>query len=699
MSYADLTPRPPRQRAARWTDVLGAVALAAAVWLVFRPVLGHEFARYDEQEQLVENPLVRDLSFEGLGPMFTSRSLTSYYPFRTLSFALDYAAWGLDPTGFHLTNLVLHTANVVLLFWLIRRLQRPGRAAAGGTWAVASAALGAGLFALHPVVVEPVAWIGAREELLMVLAALACLHLHLSARRIETRQGGVTGGAVACHAGATAACIVACGSNVVGAVIPALVTAWDAMRLPPPRLKRIALGTAPLWAVGVATVVIKAFDPLSPKAEFVREALTLAQRALFVPSVFARNLWALLWPRGLALAYPWEVPEGVGSPWFLAGVGVAAGTVAAVVLLRRHRLVAVGLVWFLLALAPSGQIVPHHVHRADRFLYLPLVGLAVAAGAGLARLRGLAARWACGLAAIAVLGVWGVLAARQVPVWADSVALFGRVVEVNPANADMRYHLATAMAAQGDEAGAFEQYQAAVRLDPRHKLAQNNLGNALLERGRPREAIEHFRAALAADPQYAKGHFNLAHAYEQVGRPDRAEPHYEEAVAIDPDYAEAHLNLANLLVRTGRPEQAVSRYEAAMRARPDYFLAHYNLGIVLAGQGEFARAARHARRALEIDPESPEAMRELARVLATAPGPKVRDPATALALAERAAERVRYGRADALGVLAAAQAASGRVGDAVATARRAVEIAEAEGDVELAGALRLRLASYEEALP
>ena len=208
-------------------------ALAYLVCVVFFPVVTFEFIESDVSNHVVHNPYIRGLTAENLWHIFTSRCLTSYYPVRTLTYAADYQVWGLDPTGFKLTNGLIHLAIVLLALWLVLRLfdhpismvRSPGR-----YWDLAVATFSAGIFAVHPVVVEPVTWVAGREELLMTLGALGCIHFHLTARRLSD-EGGKPRRATACWVAAAVCCAAACLSNAVAAVIPLLIVACDLLTL------------------------------------------------------------------------------------------------------------------------------------------------------------------------------------------------------------------------------------------------------------------------------------------------------------------------------------------------------------------------------------------------------------------------------------------------------------------------------------
>ena len=232
----------------RQPTLVGVICLTCLVGLVFFPIVGFEFADLDVREQVIYNPHVQGLTVENLGHIFTSRCITSYYPVRTLSFAVDYHFAGLDPGQFKLTNGLIHLVNVLLVYGLVLRLSRRYSSADGapGAWRdVCFATFSAGVFAVHPVVVEAVIWVPGREELLMAMGALGCIRFHLTARRLEEDRGRAA--AAACYAGAAFCCAVACLSSAVGAVIPLLIVAWDLLSPARPKLLRIVYGTSAIW--------------------------------------------------------------------------------------------------------------------------------------------------------------------------------------------------------------------------------------------------------------------------------------------------------------------------------------------------------------------------------------------------------------------------------------------------------------------
>ncbi len=476
-----------------------AAVLVVLVCAMFLGTLRYEFINYDVYDQVIDNPLIRSLGPANLLRIFTSLSTTSYYPIRVLSFAVDYAVWELNPRGYHLTNLLLHLANVLLVYALIRRLCRFAAHAAPGP----APLLGAALFAVHPVVVEPVCWQGAREELLMTFFMLAGVHCHILARRVAAedlppakrrRRLGV-----GLHVLTAIFCAFSCMSSAMGAATPLVVTACEVVLLGSRRPGRILAGTGALWLIGAATVVGKWLCHAADLA-YTGPKISLAQRPLVVLSVYALNLRTIVWPRTLTLLYPHKVPAGFQQPDVLAGAVLILMTLIVLWLIRRNRPALFAALWFILALSPSAQVIPHQHFRADRFLYAPLVGAALAAGLIAAQAwkrPGTRLAGAC-LAAI-VIATLATRTRLQLPVWKDNIALFTHCIAVNPT-----------------------------------PLAYNNRGTTYGRMGRNEEAIADFTESLRLQPGVPEIHFNLARACWQAGRREQALTEFRRVAELDP---------------------------------------------------------------------------------------------------------------------------------------------------------------------
>lgn len=631
-------------RPARWSLLLAQVLLACLVCGTFLPVVNFEFVNLDVPAQVTRNPHIQGLSVENVKHILTSFCLTSYYPVRTLSYAVDHEIWGLNPTGFKLTNILIHIANVFLVFWLLVRLFHHPIAGEPSptTWRDAAVAtFAAGIFAIHPISVEPVAWVSGREELLMVLGALGCVHFHVTARRLE-EAGGKTGRAVGCYAGAALCCVFACLSNAVAAVIPLLIVAWDLLTLGRGKLRRIAYGTLALWGIGAATVLLKklgdATDPTVP--EF---GVFTIQRLLVILNVYWLNLKTLVWPSRLTIDY-WNVePTGFGDAGVILG-GLAIGLTCVVLWqLRRRPAALFGLLWFGIAMGPTSQIMPHHIDRADRFLYLPLVGLMVAAAM---LLRPLAhspgRRWATPAAILlgaSILLALNARSVRRVQVWRNSITLWENCLALVPTNA----------------------------------FGHACLAEALSDEGRFPEAIEHYETSLRILPDevptlsdYA---FRLAAGRQEEYRD------YDRAIAL----AERGCRLSN--------------WEDP-RIRHTLALAHMNLATSLSGERRFERAIEHYHAAIEADPDYEVPLFNLAMLLATCGDETFRRPDEAVQLAERACALVEPANPVQLNLLARVYAETGRSEKATAAMERAIQRAQALGDSVMTGQLQSWLETY-----
>ena len=618
---------------------LAVLALTYLVAVLFLPILGFEFVDFDVNNSVVDNPHIRGLTGENLKHIFTSRCITSYYPVRTLTYALDYSLWGLNPRRFKLTNGLIHWANVMLMFWLILRTL-PGsaeieRERRPGWWNVWAAALPAGLFAIHPVVVEPVAWVAGREELLMTLGALACFHFHLSARRLSL-GGGKTGRVLACHVAAAVGCAAACLSNAVAAVIPLLIVAWDMLTLTGPKWRRILAGTAALWVIALVTVAAKGPGTDAVLADDV--GVLTAQRLMLILNVYWRNLTTLVWPTGLSISYG---PLGPGS--FLDTEVVLGGVAAcltclAIWRLRARKSILFGLLWFCLALTPTAQILPHHVHRADRFLYLPLVGLALALAAGIKPLGALL-RSRAAVAATVALGLMILLlldlrSTDQVQTWRDSVTMWENCVEVCPDSA----------------------------------FAHDVLARNLARRGELNRSEEHARRSLELD--FIRNHEALCNRamglalFPDLGLPDR-----EEAV-----------QLARRACELTEWKDLECLYALAT--------AYCSVANAQVEGGEFASALENYHKSIEADEQYHEALFNLAVLLLTCRDQSVRNPEEAVRMAELGCKVLQRPTPDRLSILSQAHVAAGRLEMAIATAEKAIGLAQAAGDVRMVEQIR-----------
>ena len=625
---------------------LAAIIPALLLAAVFSPILGYDFINLDVPDQVINNPDIRSLSPGSLGHIFTSKNVSSYYPIRTLTLAIDYHFWGENPRGYKQTNLAIHLANTLLVFWLLLRLFPSAGADSeryGIGWNAGVAAFGAAVFAIHPVVVEPVAWVPGREELLMTLGASGCVHCHLGARRLEAE--GRRGGSLACWFGAVLCGAIACLSNAVGAVVPLLITAWDVLTLERPRLWKIVRSTAILWLIAAATIAVKRSGA---EGESLEAGLFTFTRALMVPKVFWLNMMEFVCPANLAIDHGKVTAQGLGEAGVVPGLLLAIAVLAALWRFRQRKAIAFGLLWLLLAMVPTAQIMPHHIHRADRFLYLPLVGLVLAlVGAIRAAIKPRAAAkkergatqadaaapsaeapvptfW-IGVATVCLM-LLAILSFFQVRTWQDSATVWRQALKVTPG-------------------GVF---------------AHRRLADALAESGRFNEAIPHYEWVLEHEPgntaTIANYAMRLACAHDEALRD------YDRAIQLAAKGCEDTRNEDPQLRR------ALST-------------AYMNRATALAQKGRFAEAVDGYRSAIEADPEHEVPLFNLALLLATCPDENIRRPEEAVRLAEQACAAAEEPNFVQLSILATVYEQTGHKDQAADAKRRAVEAARASGEL------------------
>ena len=619
---------------------MAGIALVCLVAVTFFPVPGFEFVGCDIRSQAVDNPALRGLTVENVKHIFTSRCITSYYPVRTLTYMVDCQLWGLRAGGFKFTNCLIHVANVLLLFWLALRLVRHPKAAQTRppTWReVAVAGFPAGVFAVHPVVVEPVVWVSGREELLMTLGALGTVHLHVAARRLG-EESGKTRRAILCHVAAAFCCAAACLSNAVAAVIPALVTAWDVLYLSRPRLSRILYGTAALWVIGAATIVVKRAGEVAGVVG--QPDLLSADRLMLVANVYWLNLKTLLCPTGLGFGYPMVVPESFLDAEVLLGLIAIGLTLVALWAFRRRTGVLFGLLWFAVALGPSSQVMAHHIHRADRFLYLPLAGLVLALTMGWGPLASRLRRPAAAVGAIAlgavVLIALETLATSGVWTWKNEITACENSLELDPTSPETRCALADRLVVFGHYRRAAETYREAMRLHPDDARIQSNYA-WLLATCDDREVRDH---ELAAE----------------------------------------------LAARACR----LSQWKV-----PGFLLVlakvHFSVAEELARQGESDRAAALHKKGVDE-------MLQMAILLQSDTKGRLEDPDEAVRVAERACQLIQRPDSTQLGILADVYAKAGKLEQAADAMERAVERSRADGNTERTDQFQRRLDDYRSAL-
>ncbi len=583
------------------------VGIFVAVLAVYAPVLWFGFVNFDDPEYVAENGWVRrGLTWGGVEWAFTSFHAANWHPLTWLSHMLDCQVFGLWAGGHHVSSVLLHAAAALLLFVALRRM----------TGAVWRSGMVAALFALHPLRVESVAWISERKDVLS--AFLWMVGLLAYARYAERPSRG----RYLAVAAAFAAGLLAKPMAVTFPFALLLLDAWPLGRLsldrrvPRPWLP-VVIEKVPLLALAgaLSVVVFRAQRAGGAVVSFAEHPL--AARLANALLSYTAYLGMTIWPRDLIVFYPYRETFPL---WQMVGAVLVLGTitVGAVWLRRRAPWVLVGWLWYVGTLVPVvGIIRAGDQAMADRFTYVPHVGLFLAVVWGLASVT---ARWSWrrsvlpAAAATALVGC--IVGTRlQLRYWADSVALFGHALAVSPRNAAAQTNYGYALLERGQAAEALGHFEQAVAIRPSYAKARLNLGVGLASVGRSDEAIVQYREALRLDPTYVAVHYDLGLEFAEHDRLDEAIAAYREAIRLDPGDAKAENGLGLVLARAGRFEEAVGHYQAALAVEPGLSVVHNNLAIALERLERNDEALAQYREAVRLAPDEARAHANLAAVL------------------------------------------------------------------------------------
>ena len=664
--------------------------LVALVLAVFGQSINWGFIDFDDPFYVTENwHVLKGLRLESVCWAFragTGRYMvdTDYWmPLTLISHMAGVQLFGLHPAGHHAVNVLLHAASTVILFLVLRSMT-------GSLW---KSAFVAAFWAVHPLRVESVSWITERKDVLSGLFFM----LTLAAYRNYIRKPSAPTYTIL-----MIPFVLGLMSKPIGVTLPLvllLLDYWPLQRMGRAENRRslpaLVLEKLPLLALSAMSCLITIFTQKQTLDS--NGQIPLIVRAGNACVSYCIYLKKMLWPTDLAVFYPYPA-EGRPIYQELLGVLLILIVSLCVIRLRRsHGYLTVGWFWYLVMLAPvSGILRAGAQAYADRFTYLPMIGLviaitwAVSSWVGDQRLRKILST----LAAVTLVLACSIAAFRQCRFWRDSETLFHHTLSCTRDNFLIENNLGSVLWHEGRTSEAIDHVLSALSINPASADAHNNMGTILWNQGRRAEAIACFKKALELLPSYGAAHNNLGNALLQTGSSDEALPHLRLAVEIIPGSSEAHYNLGNALLRGGNPSDAIQEFQEAASINPSSAEVQNTLGSVLAGTGSPQKGIAHLQRALKLDPENPAFLNNLAWVLATCPEHSLRDASTALDLAEKATRLDGGKNPSHLRTLAAAYACADRSDAAVQTAERAMQLAQAQGNTPLCGFLQNDLLNY-----
>jgi tetratricopeptide (TPR) repeat protein len=536
-------------------EFLVCMVLAVGTVAVYWRATGCGFVNFDDDDYVVVNPhLQSGLGAAGLRWALTTTWASNWHPLTWVSFLFDYQLHGLNPSGYHRTNVLLHAANSVLLFLLLRNM----------TGAVGKSAVVAALFAWHPLHVESVAWVAERKDVLSTLFGFLTLaaYAHYAARPGVPRYLLVFV--------LFALCLMAKPMLVTLPFVLLLLDYWPLRR--EASLARLFVEKLPLLCLAAGSAVLTLYAQHRGGAINSLEHLPFPWRLANAVVAYVRYVEQMFWPLNLAVFYPHPREELNWAPVALAGLLLAGFTFACLRWGRRQPYLTVGWLWYLGTLVPViGLVQVGGQALADRYTYVPLIGLFVILAWGLPDLL---AGWRVEpvvLAPVAVvaLALCLVLTWGQVLTWYDGGSLWEHALHVTSGNYVAHNNLGNYLGARGRMDEAVEHYRDALRINPAYADAWNNLGAALARRSQLDEAVASYQQAVQLSPASATIHHNLGLSLLQLGRDQEALEHFAEAVRLRPGYARAHHSLGRVLERLGRTDEALERYRLAVRLHPD----------------------------------------------------------------------------------------------------------------------------------
>ena len=600
---------PPGPARHWWPDFWVCLLLLAATWAVYGQVRHFDFVNYDDPGQVYENEHVRHgLSAESVQWALTSGEAGNWFPVTRLSYLIDTQLFGVDGGMLHLTNLALHALNTLLLFAFFRRTT-------GSRW---RSALVAGLFALHPLNVQSVAWITERKGLLgacLVFAALLA-YVHYVRRPSVRRYLLVV----------AAFCLALMAKGVVVTLPMALLLldVWPLRRIPvdaKPKaavLRKLLWEKAPLLVLALAATAVGYVRQLRVGALAPSDFLPLALRLENAVVSYVVYILQLFRPTRLAVFYPYDMAL---PAWQVGAAALVLLTITFMALrwLRRRPWFAVGWFWYLGMLAPMiGLVQVGSPSHADRYMYLPAVGLWIILAWGAAEL---VERWPRARSAVAGLAVASCAACLclswvQTQYWENSIALFRHALQVTSQNWLAYNNLGSALQSQGQTDEAIADFHQALAIRSGYVGALTNLGEAYNAQGRFDEAARFSAAAVSLNPASADAHVNLGGALGALGRPAEAEAQFRQALQLRPADPKAHNDLGIAMASQGKRSEALGEFAAAVRLKPDYANAQFNLGAALANSGRLQEAVQHLSEALRRQPQDRRARESLELVLA-----------------------------------------------------------------------------------
>jgi Tfp pilus assembly protein PilF len=673
--------------------------LVISILCVYWQVRNYSFVNFDDGKYVTGNYHVQaGLTLESILWSLTATQASNWHPLTWLSHMLDCQIYGMNPGHHHMTSVLFHILNALLLFFIFKKMS-------GSVW---KSAFVAAMFALHPLHVESVAWISERKDVLSTIfwmLTLLCYAEYVESSRLDKYLLVILFYILG---------LMAKPMLVTLPFVLLLLDYWPLKRfhLKSSNNKNLTIQRPfyfgliwekiPLFLISAASCVVTYLVQKSGGAVDSLAVIPFHDRITNALVSYVSYIGKMLWPHNLAVLYPYQKSIAL---WKVAGAGMLLTMISVFVfrMLRSKPYLAVGWLWYLGTLVPVIGIVQVGSQAlADRYTYVPLIGIFLMITWGISdwvskknyRRIGLLTATA-GMLSILMITSW-----LQVKYWSNSVTLFDHAINVTSDNSTAQLNLGAALTEQGKIEKAVKHYKAALKIKP--DLAEANLNMGVYSRGEGKfdDAINHFSKVLNGKSDYAAtAHFELGDTLEEKGDLPRAVKHYLEAIKIRPGYAKAYNNLGVVLASQNEVEAAIVFLSKAIQISPGYAGAYFNLGKIYSSRNDPEKAISHYKKAIQFDPNMIQALYHLSWILSTNEDEQYRNGKEAVKLATMLCKITQYRQPLALDALAAAYAETGRYNEAISTAEKAYKMALVQGPGVLVQGLEQRLKLYQNKIP
>jgi tetratricopeptide (TPR) repeat protein len=686
-----------------WWDWLIVASLLVGTLALYWRVGKYQFINFDDEDYVVGNVHVQSgLTLDSLLWAFTTGARSNWHPLTWLSYQLDAQLFGINAGAMHLENVVIHSINAALLYGLL----------AGMTGRRPAAAWVAAMFAWHPLHVESVAWISERKDVLSTLFMFLCLLAYLRYVRRPVMANYVLVLILMALGLMAKPMLVSLPCIMLLLDIWPLRRLWEQTVAPPTLWTRTRSGAIvaeklPLFALAAASAAVTYAVQTAGGSMASPSGVPLGIRLSNALVSYVDYLRLMAAPRGLAIFYPHPAtyPGGTASQaqLIISAIVLTSITAIAIIAVRRLPWILIGWLWYVGMLLPViGLVQVGQQSRADRYSYVPLVGVLIAIAwttIWLAKFRPKIGNLLAGLLAAVSIGGMATVTWRQIGYWRDSETVMTRAVQAVPNNYLAHASLGMALDDRGLPEAAAQEYHAALAIKPDAALALYGLALQAQQRGEAENAIGLYERALSADPDDDVAYNNLGNLLAQQGRQQEAIRVYKAGIARGAQVPQIYHNLALAQARQGALDDAIGNWKTAIKLNPRYADAEFQLGLALSTVGQDAAGLEHLRRAIELRPDRADLLANFAWVLATHPSPQFQNAPEAVTLAEKACKLTHNDNPQFLDVLAAAYARASQFDHAIATAQGALALARERNDQALANAIQKRLELYQKDKP